>query len=247
MKRSSRHKPEIAIIGYGRFGKLAAHYLKKDFNVFVFEKKNTHIASGIKKVSLREAAQKQNILLAVPINQLKAVLHAITPSLPNSALVIDVCSVKEQPLKWMKSILPKHVSILGTHPLFGPDSAQKTYRGKSIVLCPERISAVRIRMITKALRKRGLNVVQMTPQQHDRLMASTLFLTQFIGRGISTLALPSPKAVTENYALLYHVMQSAIKDTEELFQDMYRYNRYAHLTTRNVLQAFKRLQSRLAR
>jgi len=133
MKRSSRHKPEIAIIGYGRFGKLAAYYLKKDFNVFVCEKKNTHIESGIKKVSLREAAEKQNILLAVPINQLKAVLHAITPSLRNSALVIDVCSVKEQPLKWMKTILPTHVSILGTHPLFGPDSTTDGLKGKSVV------------------------------------------------------------------------------------------------------------------
>jgi prephenate dehydrogenase len=239
---------EAAIIGYGRFGRLAAHFLKKYVTVVVTEKKRiTDLEKGITRVSLKKAAQREIIVLAVPIHQLKATLHSIASSLHNSALVIDVCSVKEQPLKWMKEILPKHVSILGTHPLFGPDSAKKTFRGQTLVLCPVRISENRIRMITRALRKSGLNVVQMTPQEHDQLMASTLFLTQFIGRGISTLALPAPQDTTKNYAFLYHIMQSSMKDTEELFHDMYRYNRYAHRTTRNVVQAFKRLQSQLAR
>ena len=64
----------------------------------------------------------------------------IAPLLSPDALVIDVCSVKEYPVRLMKELLPERVSILATHPMFGPDSAAHALQGRKIVLCAERIA-----------------------------------------------------------------------------------------------------------
>ncbi len=39
-------------------------------------------------------------------------------------LVMDTCSVKTHPVGLMERMLPATISILGTHPMFGPDSAR---------------------------------------------------------------------------------------------------------------------------
>ena len=132
---------EIALIGYGRFGRLAARYLSRDFRVRIADsRKGERVDRGAQRVSLEEAASKPIVILAVPISQLRAVLAEIAPSLQPGTLVIDVCSVKEQPVRWMRSLLPRSVSILGTHPLFGPDSAARGLKGHTIALCPVRIT-----------------------------------------------------------------------------------------------------------
>lgn len=239
---------EVAIIGYGRFGRLAAHYLKKYVRVFVYDKKKIkNLERGISQVSLKEAAQKAVVILAVPINKLQPTLHSIALLLHHSTLVIDVCSVKEQPIRWMKSILPKHVSILGTHPLFGPDSAQKSMKGRTIVFCPVRISKAQLAFLTNALKQAGLNVVHMSAQRHDKVMATTLFLTQFVGHALGRLSLPSSGVSTQNYDYLRAIIQTSKHDTQELFRDMYRYNNYASRTVDKVVQEFKRLAVHLKR
>lgn len=237
-------KPEIAIIGYGRFGKLLAHYLKKDTQVFVSDKKKPkNVERGITAISLNEAVTKSVVVLAVPISVVPSILKFIAPLLQHGTLVCDVCSVKEQPITWMKDILPKHVSILGTHPLFGPDSIDKNLQGRTIVLCPVRIHSQQLSLIMGGLRKTGLNVLRMSPQRHDKMMASTLFLTHFIGRGLRRLNLPPPDHTTQNYSNLKQIVETAGNDTAQLFQDMYNYNRFAKLMLAKVMREFIKLSS----
>jgi prephenate dehydrogenase len=52
----------------------------------------------------------------------------MAPALRPGQLIIDTCSVKERPLEWMLEELPDHVQIVGTHPLFGPDSGQERHQ-----------------------------------------------------------------------------------------------------------------------
>ncbi len=241
-------KKPIAIIGYGRFGRFAALHLKKKFTVYVADKKSwTVVDPGITRISIHEVSAIKNILLAVPIHTLPSLLHTIADSLQPGTLVCDVCSVKEQPIRWMKSILPKHVSILGTHPLFGPDSASKSLAGRTIVLCPIRVSAAKLNRIKKFFRQEELIVRQMTPRSHDRLMASTLFLTQFVGRAVNELSLPSPNSSTTDYRSLHHIASSASRDTKELFRDMFLYNRYSHQSLESILRSIGGLSKTLRR
>ena len=239
-------KQEVTIVGYGRFGSLIAHNLKRIFSVGILEiNKSIPFERGIHRLSLREAMKRKIIILAVPIGSFKSLLTTISPFLQPKTLVIDVCSVKDLPIRWMKKTLPGHAYILGTHPLFGPDSIGKTLNGKPIVLCPGRIPASQFRKVVHALRTTGMDTFIMNPREHDRLMAETLFLTQFVGRGISKL-FPSGKTIsTENYKFLQHIASASMNDSIQLFHDMYRYNRFTHRIPDKIIRQFRNLTSTL--
>jgi len=239
-------KKELAIIGYGRFGRLAADLLKKEFRVFVTDiRRNFKPEAGIRKTSLSEAASKPTIIIAVPINRLPTLLTAIAPLVKPGTLVCDVCSVKELPVLWMKKLLPAYVLILGTHPLFGPDSATAGVAGKTIIVCPVRIRRQAADHIQRRLTQLGLVVRRMTPSHHDRLMASTLFLTQYIGRGLRPQYSSERGIETQSFQLLQRVIQLAGNDSMELFQDMYAYNRYAKTIPTQVMLRLKSISDSL--
>ena len=132
----------IGIIGFGRFGKLTARYLAQDFEVFVFnptDKSDAIEETGARKATLKTVCQQNIVILCVPISKFKEVLVEIRPMLNPDALVVDVCSVKVYPTRWMIESLPATVSILATHPIFGPDSASDSLKGRKIFLSPVRI------------------------------------------------------------------------------------------------------------
>ena len=133
---------EIGLIGFGRFGKLAAKYLSEDFKVHVFHKSKSSEKSKIKNIifsALGDVCRKDIVIIAVPISEFENTLKEINKLLKKGALVIDVCSVKEYAASLMEKILPKSVQILATHPLFGPDSAAESLFGRKMVLCRVRI------------------------------------------------------------------------------------------------------------
>ncbi len=221
-------KSEVGLIGYGRFGKLAARKLKKYFKMCVFDPQPMKTPEeGIEAVSLEKAASKELVIVAVPINQMASVLKSMSPHVQAGSLICDVCSVKEQPAEWMKNILPPYVSILGTHPLFGPDTASVNISGKIIFFCPIRIKNDMLEAVRSTLVQQSLIVHQLSPTEHDLLMAKTLFVTQLIGRSLASMELPNTIYSTQHYKQLREIVQVAENDSDELFIDMYHYNRYA--------------------
>ncbi len=235
-------KSEVGLIGYGRFGKLAARKLKKYFRICVFDPVPMRTnEEGIDAVTLEEAASKELVILAVPINKMPSVLKSIAPLVKKDSLICDVCSVKEQPAQWMVNILPPYVSILGTHPLFGPDSATVNMSGKILFICPIRIKRDMLEQIRAPLLQQSLIVHEISPTEHDLLMAKTLFVTQFVGRSLVSLELPSTMYSTQNYKQLKEIVQVAENDTDELFLDMYHYNRYAKKTFQKYMQDSRKL------
>ncbi len=237
-------KPTIGIIGYGRFGQLAAKFISRKTNVLVYDKRRTPVpsrSSSIKKASLREVAAQPVIILAVPVSALQETLHAVKPFLKNNSLVIDVCAVKSKPVQWMKRILPKNVEILATHPLFGPDSAKNSLNGHRIYLCPISISKPRLRQVNTILEGAELIVERISPDAHDKIIAETLFLTQYVGRSLGGAGLGRRGNSTTSYADLMKIVKIADNDTRELFEDMVKYNRYAKGVLRKLLKAQQRI------
>ena len=239
-------KDALALIGYGRFGSLAAHYLRDYFPILVCDsRRSIRLERGLRRCTLRDAAGCDTIILAVPISSLKSVLRKLSPLVEPKTLLIDVCSVKVGPIRWMKEILPPTVQILGTHPLFGPDSASTTLRGKSIVLCPARIPRRTFSHISTGLRRVGLSVSTMTPERHDFIMARSLFLTQFLGRGLGSMFVQSGIPTTENYNMLRRIILTSMSDSRQLLRDMYRFNRYSRTIPEQVENVIRRQSRKL--
>jgi prephenate dehydrogenase len=239
----------IGLIGYGRFGRLTAANLAVDFQVVVYtrdtQKAADIAAAGGRLVPLREACRQKILILSVPISAMQPTLKEIRPHLNPDTLVVDVCSVKVFPVQWMKTLLPESTQILATHPMFGPDSAAESLVGHKIVLCPERIAPRRYLKIKQWLEKKGLLLIETSPAEHDRKIATSLALTHFIGRGLSELGVRGMDIDTEGYKRLLHILEVVSKDTWQLFEDMHRYNPYAVEQRDAFLQAMAKVSGQL--
>jgi prephenate dehydrogenase len=220
----------IGIIGFGRFGELAARYLAEDFEVFVFNRSNKSAGikkSGSRNASLRTVCRQKIVILCVPISALKQVLVEIGPLLKKDSVVVDVCSVKVYPAQWMKTALPETVSILATHPIFGPDSATDSLKNHKIFLSPIRIRKKQYQKIKTYLASKELILIESTPDDHDEQIAVSLALTHYIGRTLSEFGAAPLDIDSEGYKRLLHILEVVEHDTWQLFYDMHRYNPYA--------------------
>lgn len=236
-------RASIGLIGYGRFGRLAARYASRSAEVFVHDPRaRVRTGRGVHSATLGKAASLPVVVLAVPIGALRNLLRQIRPHLRPDALVIDVCSVKTVPLAWMNALLPGSVSIIGMHPLFGPDSDTGSLSGQRIVVCPSRNGARRMGALRSLARSHGIRLHVMTPRAHDRLMAETLLLTQYVGRLIRGAGLAPHAWSTPAYWSLKGIVATALRDSEELFVDMVRFNPLGARTLKALLRSHRLIE-----
>lgn len=238
---------EIGIIGFGPFGQLLAKHLKNKAEVFVTDhsdKGKQAREAGVNFVSLSEAARKQIVILAVPTRNLKEVLLNIKNILQPGTLVLDVCSCKVLACKVMNEILPKGIEIIGTHPLFGPQSAKNGLDGLKMVLCNIRTS--RLEKVITFCESFGLKVIVSTPEEHDRQMALAQALTHFIAKVIKVMDVNNIDLSTKAFDKLMEVVEMVKEDSEVLFQDIQTLNPFAEEVRQKFTTEFIELNKKLA-
>jgi prephenate dehydrogenase len=230
----------VGIVGFGRLGRLLTRYFSRDFRIKVHDLKLDAREArrlGAEPASLAEACAQDAVILCVPIDSFEAVVKRVGALVKPGALVIDACSVKEHPVRVMKRRLPRGVDIIATHPNFGPDSAAESLKGHKVVVCRVRVGARRYAKFRKALERKGLVVVEMSPAEHDRKAASSLVLTHFIGRSLLAYGSKTTGIDTEGYKRLLRILQTVQNDTWRLFEDMNRYNAHSAPMRRKLLKA----------
>lgn len=240
---------KIGLIGFGRLGKLIAKNLSQDFELYVYDK--IDYTKEIKKLnanvsSLDEICKTCDVIIPfVPISEFENVIKLCAPILKKNALVIDVCSVKIHPMDVMKKYLPEHAQILGTHPMFGPDSAKTTLMGSKIVLCRERIEDDLYENIKSYLQKFGLKVIEADADRHDRDISSSLLLTHFLGRTLMDFNASDLEIDTTGYRRLMKILKTVKNDSWQLFEDMNHYNPHAKKTIEDFLSIQNAIKDRI--
>jgi len=161
------------------------------------------------------AATADVVLISVPIRETRAVIEQIGPLVRKDALLMDVTSIKTDPMAAMLS--STEASVVGTHPMFGP--GVNTYQGQRVVLCPGRGDAW-LDWARQMFTARGLVISEATPAEHDSMMAIVQvlhhFKTQVLGMALSrtgapleeTLRFTSPAYLLEAYVTGRHFAQS---------------------------------------
>lgn len=240
----------VGLIGFGRLGRLLTRHFARDAKIFVYDvtlDARKVRALGAVPATLAQAAAQDVVVLCVPMAAFEDVSRRLAPLLRPGALVVDTCSVKEHPVRVMKRRLPKSVSILGTHPNFGPDSAADSLHGRKIILCRARMTDALYRKAKRVLRGKGLDVVELSPREHDRRMASSLVLTHFIGRGLVAYGAKTTSVDTEGYKRLLRILETVQNDSWQLFQDMNRFNSFAAPMRRRFLAALSATDRKVRR
>jgi prephenate dehydrogenase len=219
----ARPQIKLGLIGFGAFGRLIAAHLGPLFPIFAYDPAAREPAKGVTLCDAATAAACDLVILAMPVPQLRAAIAAIKPHLRPGAVVVDVCSVKVLPAEIMLANLPDHVEIIGTHPMFGPQSARGGVKGLKIVICP--IRGRRARPLAAYLRGTfGLDAIIATPEEHDRDAAMVQGLTHLIAKVLVEME-PLPRHMTTaSFDLLMRAVDMVRHDAPEVFYAIERMN-----------------------
>jgi len=215
----------IGIYGLGRFGSFWASTLSQIADVQAYSRSSAAPA-GVRSVTEEELCESDIIFLCNSISSMDEVCRRISPMLKKGAIVADTCSVKVYPVKMMKKNLPEDVFILGTHPMFGPDSGRNGVKGLPVAVCPERIEEKDLDFILSLFLKLELKVEQLTADEHDHEAAYSQGITHFIGRTLDLLKLKPSRISTTGYKDLLDIVQQTCNDQWQLFLDLQKFNPY---------------------
>lgn len=237
----------LGLIGFGRFGQLLYRQLKDKIDIQIYDpgKLSEPISAPLPFSDLAEICKKQLIILAVPVSRIESVCREMKPHLSNHSIIMDVCAVKSYPLQMMAHIFSEEVQILGSHPLFGPDSVKKSMQGHLMIITPYRISDKNLKRIKNFWESFGIKIIDMSPDEQDRLMAWTLSMTHFLGRSLNGLPLPEKTIATRDYRNLIELMKKINRDTWELFEDMHRYNPYTVEMRKLLMESMEQMKEKL--
>ncbi|MFH1747474.1 MAG: bifunctional chorismate mutase/prephenate dehydrogenase [Planctomycetota bacterium] len=189
------------------------------------------------------AAAADVVIISVPIDVTEEVIRTLGPLVSPQALLMDVTSIKMAPLQAMLD--STKASVVGTHPLFGP--SVHSLQGQRIVLTPGRGDEW-LKWLKQMLHARGLNMLETTPEAHDRAMSVVQVLVHFstevmghtlaeIGVPIDeTLAFTSPIYMLELLLTARHFAQSP---------DLYASIQMSNPATPEVIAAFEKSVQKL--
>ena len=220
-----------AIIGAGKMGAWFANFCKENGeHVILADRKKDKLAKvgkelGVETASFAEAVQKaDNIILCISISAFEDVVKKIAPNVREGQNVLDICSVKEQPVKIMHQYI-KGATILGTHPVFGPGS--KGVRNKAYILTPTNVKEEAFaRKYKDWLEKVGARVFMMSPEKHDQLMSIVLGLPHFVGLVTCDTLLEQPdfletkKVTGTTYRMLLTLAEATALETPDLYANL---------------------------
>ena len=223
---NTKKQGSVGVIGLGRFGSFWTEFLSKDFEVAGFSKSLKEPAVCPLR-PLKDVCAMDTVFLCVPIRAMSETLEQIAPLIAPGTLVADACSVKVLPVQWMKERLKPATKILGTHPMFGPESAKFGLDGLPIVLSRVRLPEEDFAFWKSYFNGRKLIVVEMTADEHDREAAKTQALTHMVGRVLSRLGVADSPIGTLWYQRLVSICRQVDKDSPELFSDMQHLNPFA--------------------
>jgi prephenate dehydrogenase len=154
-------KIKIGIIGgTNGMGQWFARLLKK-------EKFTVHVCGRKTRLQINDLARLCDVIVvAVPISVTAEIIRQVGPQLNGDQLLMDLTSLKKEPLKLM--LTHSDAEVIGCHPLFGPQL--KDVAGQNVILCPGRGKKWLI-WLKDIFKKSKLAVWEATPEKHDKMMA----------------------------------------------------------------------------
>jgi prephenate dehydrogenase len=234
----------VGIYGLGRFGTFWAELLSHSASVCAYSRSADRSApAGVRRVGEDELLSQPVIILCVAISAVEEVLLRMRGRLSPGVMVMDTCSVKTYPVELMRRLLPESASILGTHPMFGPDSARGGVTGLPMILCPARAAAKETESWREFFSGLGLAVSVMSPDDHDREAAYTQGVAHYIGRVLAELGARRSAIGTVGYNKLLEIMEQTCNDPWQLFLDLQRYNPYTREMRGKLEQSIRSIMS----
>jgi prephenate dehydrogenase len=191
------------------------------------------------------------VVLAVPVPRMRDALLELRPHLRPEQIVLDVGSVKVHPAAALEAVLGGAIPWCATHPLFGPSSLALAERPLRVVLCPapdrygHANAAARVRDLYQRI---GCEVIEQTPEGHDRVMAHTHALTFFVAKGMidAGAGMEVPFA-PPSFQAMARAIETVRADAGHLFTAIARDNPFAAEARKQLVQSLAAIDRALDR
>jgi len=222
---------KTAIIGAGKMGVwFAKFFLEEGYSVVVADRKKEKLSKLKKELAVETAdfvdavKSADRVLICVSISAFEDVVKKISPAMREGQIVMDICSIKDYPVK----VMHKHIRnglVLGTHPVFGPGST--SVENKAFILTPTNSQEKEFaESFKKWLETKKARVFIMPPKKHDELMSVVLGLPHFLGLVACDTLLeqadyPETKKVAgTTYRMLLTLAEATALENPELFSSL---------------------------
>ena len=234
----------VGIIGFGRFGKVLANILQRGFAIKAYDPKPAGPFPGVQFLDLDTVLNEKVVFIAVPIRHFESVIADISTKLKKETTLIDVCSVKSYPVNIMLKILPDHIGVIATHPMFGPDSYMSNSNLKMMINNTRDLHN-QYSFWKRFFSDQGIQIIEMTPDQHDRLAAKTQGVTHFLGRMLKEFGIKKTNIDTQGFRDLLDLVGQTCNDTWELYADLQLYNPYTEDMVEKLKASTNKLDNQL--
>ncbi|CAL5198700.1 unnamed protein product [Lathyrus oleraceus] len=251
-------KLKIAIIGFGNFGQfLAKTFIRQGHTVLAHSRSDYFTIAQTLGVHFFPnphdlfEEHPEVILLCTSIISTQNVVHSLPfQRLKRSTLIVDVLSVKEFPKNLLLKTLPTDFDILCSHPMFGPESATKSWSGLTFVYEKVRIKnqekrIARCEKFLDMFGREGCRMVEMSCDDHDRYTSKSQFITHTIGRVLDILMLESSPINTKGYESLLNLVENTCGDSYDLYYGLFMFNKNSTDVLERLDLAFEDLRKEL--
>jgi len=237
-------RPQLGLIGFGAFGRLTARHLSPWFDILAHDPAADDGEGLARLTTLEEAAACPTVVLAVPVGVLAETVAAIVPHVTPGALILDVGSVKVKPAKVMLG-LPEGVQIVGTHPLFGPQSGKDGIAGLRIAVCPVRGEKAAWRVAAFCRKALSLKVFVVAPEDHDREAATVQGLTHLIAKVLLAMEPLPTRMTTTSFERVMQGVDMVRHDSAAVFRAIEHDNPYAAAVRRRFFDLAEQARAEL--
>lgn len=242
----------VSIIGFGRFGRTLYGLLSGDFDIVLFDKAginpddaglsdDTRVAGDLDDVYSSDA-----VFFAVPISEFEPVIAGHKKHFRDGQLLIDVLAVKQYPAKIFHQYLDgTGARAMLTHPMFGPDSAGDGFAGLPITMDRFTADEETYSYWKRYFEGKGLSVVELTPEEHDKMSADSIGLTHFLGRLLEEYRVKPTPIDTLGTRKLLEIEAQVCNDSWQLFTDMQHYNPHTKKMRLKLGDAYDKIYNKL--
>ncbi len=131
------------------------------------------------------------VILCTPLGAYPAAVRAMAPNLAKGAIVTDVGSVKEAPIREIGPLIPEGVHFVPGHPVAGtehsgPEAGFETlFEGRWCILTPPPgTDPTAVERVAELWRRAGSMIEIMDAARHDKVLAITSHLPHLIAYNI---------------------------------------------------------------
>jgi prephenate dehydrogenase len=237
----------IAVLGYGRFGRALGQLFAEAGVAHRALDPHAEIPDEYRARSLEHLVTAAPlVVVAVPVGRMRDALIELLPHLHPWQVVLDVGSVKVLPAAALSEILGDAIPWCGTHPLFGPLSLARAERPLRVVVCPAPAHPDAAASVRALYERIGCEVIEQTPDNHDRVMAHTHALTFFIAKGMidagAGMEVPFAPPSFQAFARTIETVRS---DAGHLFAAIARDNPFSAEARKRLVQALSAIDTSL--